>query len=276
MLVTPAGFVPHLGLPLDDQARVHVFHKDSYIQRADGQLAMTWREFEMIGLSAQAVHSMGHHQGIAHLAVSVHDSVDVKALPEPFQAMGVRNWFGRIDEETLALAMRGVHLMDWERTHKFCGVCGTPTEQMEHERAKRCPACGHSTYPRISPAMMVLVTRGKKLLLARGVNFPAGRYSALAGFVEAGESIEDAVHREVREEVGVTVDNLQYFGSQNWPFPNSLMIAFTAEYVSGELTPEPSEIADAQWFELDQLPQLPPRFSISRALLNATIERLSR
>ena len=276
MLITPQGFMPHLGLPLDDDAHVHVFVKDAYVQRADGELAISWREFAALGLQAEVVHSIGHHQGIAHIAVGLPDSTDLKSFPEPFQAMGLRNWFGRIDEEVLSVAMRGVQLLDWDRTHRFCGVCATPTTLMNGERAKRCPSCGHSVYPRISPAMMVLVTRGRELLLARGVNFPPGRYSALAGFLEAGESIEDAVHREVHEEVGIRVDNLRYFSSQSWPFPNSLMIAFTAEYAGGELNPDPKEIADAQWFALDQLPQLPPKFSISRALLNDTVARLSR
>ena len=123
--------------------------------------------------------------------------------------------------------------------------------------------------------MMTLVTRGRQVLLARNINFPPGRYSALAGFLEAGESIEDAIHREVREEVGIEVHQLRYFASQSWPFPNSLMIAFTAEWLSGELAPDPAEIADARWFELDALPDLPPAgISISRALIDDTVQRL--
>lgn len=274
MIVTPLGFTPHLGLPLDDDAHVHVFVRDAYLQRTDGEMALRWSEFAAMGLEPAVVHSIGHHEGVAHIAVGLDAARVPEQFPAPFQAMGLRQWFGRLDEQTLALAMRGVHLLDWDRTHRFCGVCASPTVLMQAERARKCPACEHSVYPRISPAMMVLVTKGRQLLLARGVNFPAGRYSALAGFLEAGESVEDAVHREVFEEVGIKVNNLRYFGSQSWPFPNSLMIAFTAEYVSGELRPEPSEIADAQWFSPDELPALPPKFSISRALLNDTVARL--
>jgi NAD+ diphosphatase len=124
--------------------------------------------------------------------------------------------------------------------------------------------------------MMCLVTRGREILLARNVNFPAGRYSALAGFLEAGENIEDAISREVFEEVGLQVANPRYFASQSWPFPHSLMIAFTAEYAGGVLTPNGHEIAEAQWFTRHNLPQMPPRISIARALIEDTLDRMDR
>jgi NAD+ diphosphatase len=170
--------------------------------------------------------------------------------------------------------MRAVQILEWDRTHQFCGACGIPTEQASGERAKRCPRCRLTVYPRISPAMMALVTKGNQLLLGRGVNFPPGRYSALAGFVEAGETIEECVAREVREETNIEIKNPRYFASQSWPFPNSLMIAFTAEYAGGEMRHDPAELADAQWFDLDALPQMPPRLSIARALIDATIARM--
>jgi NAD+ diphosphatase len=149
-----------------------------------------------------------------------------------------------------------------------------PTERAAHERAMKCPRCRLTVYPRISPAMMALVTDGDRLLLGRGINFPPGRYSALAGFLEAGETIEECVIREVREETRVQIRNPRYFGSQSWPFPNSLMIAFTAEYAGGELQHDPAELADARWFSIDELPQLPPRLSIARALIDATVARI--
>ncbi len=187
---------------------------------------------------------------------------------------GLRSLFTSLPTAELAIALRANQLLEWDRTHAHCGACATATVREHHERARRCPACGLSAYPRISPAMMCLVTRGKSILLARNVNFPPGRYSALAGFLEAGESIEDAVHREVREEVGVSVKNLRYFASQSWPFPNSLMIAFTAEYAGGDLRPNGHEIAEADWFDPGNLPQLPPEVSIARALIDATLARL--
>ena len=135
----------------------------------------------------------------------------------------------------LAIAARAFQVVEWDRTHRYCGCCGTPTRDKPGERAKECPACGYTAYPRVTPAMMVLVTRGRELLLARAPRFPPGMYSALAGFVEPGETIEDCIHREVREEVGIEVGAIRYFASQSWAFPHSLMIAYTAEYAGGEL-----------------------------------------
>ncbi len=191
-----------------------------------------------------------------------------------FAFKGLRALFGKLDESTLAIAGRAFQVADWARTHRFCGSCAKLMARMQGERAMRCE-CGHSAYPRISPAMMVLVKRGPEILLARNVAVPAGgRMSALAGFLEPGESIEDAVHREVLEEVGLEVRDLRYFASQSWPFPHALMVAFTAEYAGGEVRCEPAEIAEARWFGPgDPLPELSPGQSISRALINANLPR---
>lgn len=221
--------------------------------------------------SATAAMVVGRWDG--RLVVAQALAVDALA-PAGTRWAGLRSLFGVMRDETVAIAGRAGQLLDWDRTHTYCGVCATPTQRDGHERARRCPACKHPAYPRISPAMMCLVTRGTQILLARNVNFPAGRYSALAGFLEAGESVEDAVHREVREEVGIEVGEPQYFASQSWPFPNSLMIAYTAEYVGGELLPNGHEIAEADWFDHTNLPQLPPRISIARALIEHTLQRL--
>lgn len=201
--------------------------------------------------------------------------VERDTAPPPGHAFrSMRVLFGRCDEPTLAVAGRAFQIADWARTHRFCGVCGAPMERARGERAMRC-ACGHACYPRISPAMMVLVRRGEAILLARNVAVPpGGRMSALAGFVEPGESVEDAIHREVREEVGLEVTDLRYFASQSWPFPHALMLAFTAEYAGGELRPDLAEIAEARWFGPgDPLPELSPRQSISRALIDAHLPR---
>jgi NAD+ diphosphatase len=177
----------------------------------------------------------------------------------------------QFDETLMGVAGRAAQVLEWDRAHRFCGVCGTPTEPQPAERSRKCPACGHTAYPRLSPAMMVLVWREGQVLLARSPHYVPGVYSALAGFVEAGESIEQCIHREVAEEVGVTVTDLRYYGSQSWPFPHSLMIAYTARWTGGAIVKQADEIEDAQWYALDALPKIPPRFSISGHLIRDTV-----
>ena len=184
----------------------------------------------------------------------------------------LRAMFGAMDEALLSVAGRAFQIADWARTHRFCGACGTPTVQLAGERCAKCPACQHMAYPRISPAMMVLVKRGDSILLARHAASPSHFFTALAGFLEAGESAEEAVHREVFEEVGLKVDNIRYFGSQNWPFPHSLMIAFTADYAGGEINIDENEIAEAAWFGPgDMIPRTPPGISIAGHLIAANL-----
>ena len=196
-------------------------------------------------------------------------------LPAGMQLSGLRALFGALDDSLFALAGRAFQIVDWNRSHQFCGHCGTPTQPKTNERARVCPNCGQSHYPRIAPAVMALVRRGNELLLARSPHFPPGMYSALAGFVEPGETLEQTLVREVREEVGIEVANLRYFASQPWPFPHSLMIAFYADYAGGEITPDPGEIEAAGWFTADRLPQaLPSKISISRRLIDAALAEL--
>jgi len=193
---------------------------------------------------------------------------------EGFVFIGLRRLFGAIDEEVLAVASRALQIAEWARTHRYCGACGAPMQAVAGERCFACPACGHACYPRIAPAMMTLVKRGDSILLARHTGRASARFTALAGFLEAGESIEDAIHREVFEEVGLKVRDLNYFGSQFWPFPHSLMIAFTAEHAGGGLVVDRSEISEARWFgPSDALPEIPPPVSIAAALINAHLPR---
>jgi NAD+ diphosphatase len=200
-------------------------------------------------------------------------AADIPA-PEGVSWSGLRALFGLFDDVSFALAGRAIQIMDWDRTHQFCGACGTPTVPKPNERSRQCPSCGLTQYPRIAPAVMALVRRGDELLLARSPHFVPGMHSALAGFVEPGESLEQCLHREVREEVGIEVTNLTYFSSQPWPFPHSLMIAFNCDYAAGEITPDPSEIEAAGWFDLEHLPILPNRVSIARRLIDATIANI--
>ena len=176
--------------------------------------------------------------------------------------------FSGMDEGLFRMAGRAKQIVGWNATHRFCGRCRGKTAHLSGELARRCTRCGMLHYPRLSPAVIVLVRDGSRVLLARSPGFPAGMYSVLAGFVEPGESIEEAVEREVREEVGIEVTGVRYFGSQPWPFPNSLMIGFTAEYAGGEISADPTEIEDAGWYDAGEFPPLPPRVSIARAMID--------
>lgn len=201
-------------------------------------------------------------------------AIGLQAEPAGWQVVPLRTAMMQFSADLLPIAARAAQVMEWDRAHRFCGVCGTPTEPKLTERARHCPNCQHDAYPRISPAMMALVWRPGEILLARSPGFAPGVFSALAGFVEPGESLEDCVKREVAEEVGVQIRQLQYYGSQSWPFPHSLMLAFSAEWVSGEIVPQPGEIEEAAWFPIDALPAIPPRFSISGHLIRDTVEKL--
>jgi len=201
---------------------------------------------------------------------------EAESLPKEWTVTGLRELFGRFDDTLAALSARAYQIVDWDRNHQYCSRCGNRSMLRTDERAKRCPHCDYTTYPPVSPAIMMLVTRGRELLLARKPAFPPGRYSAIAGFVEPGETLEATVARETREEVGVEVRNIRYFGSQPWPFPHSLMVAFTGEYASGEVRPDGVEIEEARWFAPDDLPALPPTISISRRLIEAVAARLRR
>jgi NAD+ diphosphatase len=269
---TPAGFEPSLRLPdpVPRDAHAFAFRGDRILvcTHGDDDLEIPHAGgLEMNG----AAYCLGALDGVCCVAYDVGDAA---AEPDGMRFLGLRSLFLKVPDPLLALAARAFQIVDFERTHRFCGRCGTPTRGKDGERARECPACGLVSYPRVSPAMMALVTRGKELLLARSHRFATGVYSALAGFVEPGETIEDCVRREVREEVSVEVENIEYFASQSWAFPHSLMIAFTAEYAGGEIRLEDEEIAEARWFPIDALPKLPSQISIARRLIEATVERL--
>jgi NAD+ diphosphatase len=199
---------------------------------------------------------------------------DAPPPPAGFAWEGLRTLFSVLEDAHFALAGRAIQLIDWDRHHRYCGRCGTPTEAKAEERARICPACKLTAYPRIAPAVMALVRREREILLGRSPHFPPGMYSALAGFVEPGETLEQCLAREVEEEVGVQVSRIRYFASQPWPFPNSLMIAFVCDWKSGDIRPQAGEIEDAKWFDVLQLPELPSRISIARRLIDAVVAEM--
>ena len=216
------------------------------------------------------VQYLGHRDTTACYAIEVPSG---SALPADWQYSGVRELFGRVPDDELAIAALAVQIIDFDRTTQFCGQCGARTRQLRTERAKLCSDCNQITYPRLSPAIIVLVEKEDQILLACSPRFPPGLHSVIAGFVEPGEMLEHAVQRELREEVGITVKNIRYFGSEPWPFPHSLMIGFVADYAGGEITIDNNEIVSAGWFSRDRLPPIPLPMSISRALIDCWVER---
>jgi NAD+ diphosphatase len=240
----------------------------------EGQLLLV-EQAEGHGMAPQPWSLFEPHEPVRHYLGQL-DGIDcwafaLKELPPGFKRTPLRAAMMQFNEALMGVAGRAAQVLEWDRAHRYCGVCGTPTELQANERSRKCPACGHTAYPRLSPAMMVLVWRDGEVLLARSPHYVPGVYSALAGFVEAGESIEQCIHREVAEEVGVRVTDLRYYGSQSWPFPHSLMIAYTARWTDGDIVKQEGEIEDAQWYALDALPRIPPRFSISGHLIRDTV-----
>jgi NAD+ diphosphatase len=223
-----------------------------------------------LGLPILRQHYLGQLAGSDCFAVEVGKGA---GPPANMRFEGLRQVYGLMGEGAFALAGRALQIVDWDRTHKFCGRCGSKTRIHLTERAKECPQCGLLHFPRLAPAIIVLIQRDREVLLARGRRFESPMYSTLAGFVEPGETLEQAVVREVKEESGITVKDIRYFGSQPWPFPHSLMIGFTANYASGEITLNDGENVDVRWFTADNLPQLPDKMSIARKLIDSFLER---
>ncbi len=197
------------------------------------------------------------------------------AMPEGFALKPLRGLLTGLDEGLIWAAGRANQLIHWEQTHNYCGACSNRVKDKTNEKAKFCPKCGVVIYPRITPAIIVAVMKNDQILLARNNQARIPFYSLLAGFVEPSETLEDCVRREVREEVGITVGNIRYFGSQPWPFPNSLMIGFTAQYAAGEIQIDYGELSDAGWFDKGSLPQVPPPLSIAGQLIEWFVKKPS-
>lgn len=227
-------------------------------------------DFERLGLPVLRRNFLGLLDGEACFALEVSEK---SVAPDGMLFSGLRSLYGRVPEDLFWIAGRAVQIVDWDRTHQFCGRCGVATVPRPHERAKECPQCGLIQFPRLAPAIIVLVERGDEMLLGRARRFPTAMYSTLAGFVEPGETLEEAVIREVQEETGILVKNIRYFGSQPWPFPHSLMIGFTAEYAEGEIVIDDEEMMDARWFTAENLPDLPGPISIARKLIDSFLAR---
>lgn len=274
MLQTPALFTPLITAAEHANPTTLIFRGDELLLRESDLSPAYGAVSAAMGVRPERVHPIGTFADRYFQAAWV----ERDAAPVPgYSFRKLRSLFGAIDDHLVAIAGRAYQIAEWARTHRYCGACATATELQAGERCYKCPACGMVAYPRISPAMMVLIRKGDSILLARNTASPTNRFSALAGFLEAGESIEEAVHREVFEEVGLKVHNLRYFGSQSWPFPHSLMIAYTADYLSGEINVDVNEIAEARWYgPNDVLPDYASTVSIAGSLINSYLATVVR
>ena len=229
---------------------------------------LKWSEMEMV--NKQFIGYLNEKP--CNILEVTHDS----KLDDDLILTPLRNLLGRIPDSLFTVCSRSLQLSEWKRNNQFCGVCGTKMKMHETERAMFCKCNSALVYPKISPCIIVLVTKGEELLLAHNKNFPGTFYSTLAGFIEAGESAESAIHREIFEEVKVRVQNIKYFGSQSWPFPSQLMLGYHAEYLEGEITPDGEEIDLADWFHYKDLPNVPTgNISISGQLIESYLEKLN-
>ncbi len=265
MLQTPASFTPLMEpVSAPDPLTFVFFEGRLLVHETDLSLPGPGHLAELgIGANLHPVGMLGGRY--CQAGWHTHD-----AAPAGYAWRGLRSLFGEIDDALLGVAARASQIAEWARTHRFCGACASPMRLAPGERCFACSACGMMAYPRISPAMMVLVRKGDQVLLALHAKSAVRRFIPLAGFLEAGESIEEAVHREVFEEVGLRVHNLQYFASQSWPFPHSLMIAFTADYLDGEIKVDTTEIIEARWFgPHDEWPEQVAHVSVSSMLVDA-------
>lgn len=244
------------------------------VDKRDGGTAVPFiKDPSELGLSYTGKRYLGSLNGRDCYCASLDDRAE---KPPGTGLIGLRRLYGALPDDLFGMANLAVHLVHWDKTQLYCSRCGAGINDRQDVRAKECPQCRLLVFPRISPAVIVLVKRDDHLLLARSERFEEGLYSVLAGFVEPGESLEGAVSREVKEEVGISVCNVTYFGSQPWPFPDSLMIGFTADYEGGELSIDGSEIVEAGWYHPRNLPGIPDKISIARRLIDWFIEYHSK
>ncbi len=222
-----------------------------------------------LNLNLAAAHYIGDYRNQhCHVLQIDKQDLDILAQEPELQIGSLRELLGHISDAHFHMLGRALQITRWDREHQFCGICGSPTENLSSERAKICQPCGKHYYPRISPCVICLVSCGRKVLLARHERLPEKMFSTLAGFIEPGETAEHAVKREIMEEVSIEVGNLRYFQSQAWPFPGQLMLGFFADYQSGDLEPDGVEIVEAQWFDIENLPLVPPTSTISGQLIS--------
>jgi len=227
------------------------------------------KDLTELNISPIRIQYFGTLDGHPCYCVEVLPDVDV---PEEMVFIDLYSSYEILDEDIFLIAGRAIQIVNWDKNHQFCGKCGSKTKTLEEELAKICPECGFINYTRLSPAVIIAIIKNNKILMAKHSYGLHSRYCLIAGFIEAGENLEEGIKREVMEEVGLKVNNIKYFGSQPWPFPNSLMIGFTASYESGEISVDGKEIVDAKWFDADTITPMPSKISISNDLIEWYVE----
>jgi NAD+ diphosphatase len=263
------GFVPAASPEPAEDALLFAFRKGSLVHR-DGPFSLpTVAEARNAGLPLEALAPLGK---VGDRAAALAALPDDAALTAPLLASNLRRLFFSLEGPLLHAAALAAQLAHFESTSRYCGACARPLSRKIGERAKRCDTCDRELYPPVSPCTIVLVHRGDEILLARASRLPPGMFALVAGFVEPGETLEACVQREVAEEVGLEVTDIRYVASQPWPFPSQLMVGFFARAVGGELRADPSEIEEARWFGIRELPMIPPPFSVARFLIDTYLE----
>ncbi len=254
---------------LPDSARLLLFRQERILLNA-GKLFWSPRSAKSLAPEFSALLPIGESDAGHYLAAELDTDAGL-------ESRSLRSLLFSETDADLELLSKARQLLNWYGTHKFCGICGSATAPREGERILECAACSHQFFPRINPCVIVLVTRGEEVLLARSARFRTGYYSCLAGFVEVGETPEQTIEREVREESGVEVENIRYVESQSWPFPSQLMLGFLADHHSGEIVPEPNEIEHAAWFRINNLPPTPSaKVSVAGRLIEGYAQSASR
>lgn len=256
------------------EGKIIITSGDGIVHHPDSiDLYWEYQELKWVIPESEQLHFLGEYNGLQVFTVEL--SGDVLALLRG-QVSGLRSFLGKLPEGLFRLLGRALQISDWFRAHRHCGYCGELTTMVDGERAMGCSSCGKIYYPRLSPCVMALVTRGDECLLARNGQWQLPYYSVLAGFIEPGESAEGALRREVMEEVGLAVGDIHYKRSQPWPFPGQLMLGFFADYVAGDIKVDGVEIADANWYHYRDLPNIPGEFALSGQLIRMFVNDRAR
>lgn len=271
-----ARFVPGLVLPQNYDGEILWFvfrghdllvreQKDSFF--VDVPLA---RDLSDLGLTPKSTQVLGQFDGRPVCSADIDASAE---LPPGVIAYSLRRLFGRMEQVFFDVAGTAYQVQYWDRNHQVCSACAAPLEVRVGSRCKQCVKCKLEYFPKVSPAMIVLVEDGDRILMGRHPRLPPGMYALIAGFLEPGETLEECVVREVREETGLEVDDIRYFASQPWPFPHQIMLAFFARKCGGELRVDKEELEDARFFTRDDMPMLPPPISVARKLIDHWLAR---